>query len=201
MPIDKKWIILIVPILFVVLLLVLFIRNNEEDGLVIIDVEDLTETSVEQEQTTNTTDELILVDLKGEVLNPGVYEMNEGDRVIDVIEQAGGFTADANEAHVNLAQRLHDEMVIIVPKLIDDDVEFDSFTQTGSSNNDGGGVRVNYASKEELMTLPGIGEQKALNIIQYREEHGPFRVKEDLLNISGIGEKTLERFQDQIIVP
>lgn len=146
----------------------------------------------------------IVVDIKGEVKKPGVYNMNNGSRVIDVVEQAGGFTKDADERAINLAQKLTDEMVIYVPKFGEEEFAFMGSESTHIANlhdEEEKKVRINDATSEQLQTLQGIGPAKAEAIIQYREEHGPFQQLEDLLNVSGIGEKTLEQIKDAIIVP
>ncbi|MGM8214175.1 helix-hairpin-helix domain-containing protein [Bacillaceae bacterium W0354] len=195
MPIDKKWmVILLIPV--IIILIIFLLRPRQEHSLVIEQPAELNN-HVEVDETPSPPEEVkIMIDLKGEVLKPGVYDMQEGDRVIDVIERAGGFSDEADLNAVNLAQKLYDEMVIIVPNKSND-----FHNQIQPINNDTSKVRVNTATKEQLMTLPGIGEQKALSIIEYREQNGYFQTKEDLLEISGIGEKTLERLSDYIIVP
>ena len=140
----------------------------------------------------------IYVDLKGAVKNPGMYELEEGRRVYDVIELAGGLIEQADENQINYALRLEDEMIIYIPYSGENSEEIVQTTTAGSTND--GKIRINQASESELTTLPGIGPAKAEAIIQYREEHGPFQAVEDLLNISGIGQKTLDRFADMIIV-
>ncbi len=137
----------------------------------------------------------ILVDVKGAIIEPGVYEMKAGDRVNDVIDKAGGFTKEADQTQVNLAQKVHDEMIVMVPAI----AEQGSETIDSVSNH--GKVRLNYATQEEIESLTGIGPSKAQAIIQHREEKGYFKSVEDLLEISGIGEKTLENIQDDIQVP
>lgn len=137
----------------------------------------------------------IYVDIKGEVNNPGVFEATPGERVHDMIQRAGGFTNEADQAQVNLAQKVHDEMSIIVPTT-GDVIENVSNNEIGSEK-----VHLNSASKEEIETLSGIGPSKAEAIITYREENGLFQSLEDLLNVSGIGEKTIEQLQDSIQVP
>jgi competence protein ComEA len=133
-----------------------------------------------------------MVDVKGEVKHPGVYVVKKGDRVIDVITKAGGFIDGANEQAVNLSAHLKDEMVIFVPK--DGEQIVDS--QWSSESEDK--IDINKAKASLLSTLPGIGEAKANAIVQYRRENGPFKSIEDLLNVSGIGAKTLNKFRDQI---
>lgn len=137
----------------------------------------------------------IYVDIKGAVNNPGVFEATPGERVNDMIQRAGGFTNEADQTQVNLAQKVHDEMSIIVPTT-GDVIENASNNEIGSEK-----VHLNSASKEEIETLSGIGPSKAEAIIAYREENGLFQSLEDLLNVSGIGEKTIEQLQDSIQVP
>ncbi|RIU93763.1 ComEA family DNA-binding protein [Oceanobacillus picturae] len=137
----------------------------------------------------------IYVDIKGAVNNPGVFEANPGERVNDMIQRAGGFTNEADQTQVNLAQKVHDEMSIIVPTT-GDVIENVFNNEIGSEK-----VHLNSASKEEIETLSGIGPSKAEAIIAYREENGLFQSLEDLLNVSGIGEKTIEQLEDSIQVP
>lgn len=148
-----------------------------------------------------TTMDNLFVDVKGAVVKPGVYEMKASDRVKDVIRRAGGFTEDADQTSVNLAQKVHDEMIIMVPYTLGIEEEANNHPSIPNSNSGAEKVRVNYASQEEIETLPGIGPSKAQAIIQYREEHGYFQTVEDLLQISGIGEKTLENMKDEIQIP
>jgi competence protein ComEA len=136
-----------------------------------------------------------VIDVKGEIVKPGVYEMDAEARVNDVIELAGGFTKEADQTFVNLAAKVQDEMVIHVPG------KGDSGEIGGSAAEENGKVKVNYAEQEELETLSGIGPSKAEAIISYREEHGFFQTPEDLLQVSGIGEKTLEAFYDELQIP
>jgi len=145
------------------------------------------------------TDERMLVDIKGEINTPGVYELNSGSRVNDVIKMADGFTDDADETSINLAQKVHDEMIIIVP--IENEESDETLHQTTSLTEQNEKVKINYATQEEIETLPGIGPSKAQTIIKYREENGLFQTMEDLLDISGIGEKTLENMKDNIQIP
>ncbi|KHF31269.1 ComE operon protein 1 [Anoxybacillus sp. BCO1] len=133
----------------------------------------------------------VFVDVKGAVKRAGVYEVAPTSRIRDVIEIAGGLTEEADETKVNLAMKVRDEMVIYVPKKGEEISELaDMHTTTDGSN---GKVNINTATAEQLQTLQGIGPAKAAAIIAYREEHGPFQKAEDLLNVSGIGQKSLEK--------
>ncbi|WP_096270706.1 helix-hairpin-helix domain-containing protein [Paucisalibacillus globulus] len=147
--------------------------------------EDLSSKELEQGQ--------LIVDVKGEVKQPGVYEMAADTRVKDVIKRAGGFTGEADQYEINLAQKLFDEMILIVPKLGEENT---SNTVIKSSK-----VRINYATVEEIQKLPGIGPSKAKAIVEYRDEIGYFQSAQDLLNVSGIGEKTLESLLEEIQIP
>ena len=143
-----------------------------------------------------------VVDVKGAVAKPGVYEVAAYARIRDVIVLAGGLTDEADETKVNLAAKVHDEMMIYVPAKGE---AAPASETTGAAPKDEAGsgpqVAINTAAEEELMQLPGIGPAKAKAIIAYREEHGPFRRVEDLLNVTGIGEKTLEKLKPYLLVP
>lgn len=144
-------------------------------------------------------DEEILVDVKGAVLKPGVYKATVGDRVIDLIDKAGGLGEGANEKAINFAERVTDEMVLYVP-MIGEEAEEMVSTLAGSTGGDPGKINLNTASQTELETLPGIGPAKAQAIIDYRENSGPFKAIEDIRSISGFGEKTFEKLKEHISV-
>lgn len=160
------------------------------------DIEGLTAVTSpdDAEKKEDISESKVMVDVKGEVNKPGVYEVESDARVNEVIKLAGGFSEEADETPVNLAQKVQDEMVIMVPKAGELAVN-----QAGHGTEQK--VRINAATKEEIETLPGIGSSKAQAIIQYREEHGFFKTVEDLLEVSGIGEKTLEMMRDELQIP
>lgn len=143
----------------------------------------------------------VLIDIKGAVKLPGVYELANGERIIDAVDKAGGFLASADTRKVNLAALLVDEMVIYVPEE-GEDVEGLTLPETPSPE-DGketgqSKVNINTATVEELTTLSGIGESKAKAILEYREENGLFKSVDELVNVTGIGEKSLEKIRDDI---
>lgn len=151
--------------------------------------------------TDETKDELsagVFVDVKGEVINPGIYEIGEAERVNDVIQLAGGLTDQADETSVNLAQKVQDEMVILVTSQVEESSLVESTAGPASAP---AKVRINYADLEEIQTLPGIGPSKADAIVQYRDEKGLFKDADSLLDVSGIGEKTLETLEEHIQIP
>ena len=158
------------------------------------------------EETTTMMPQNCYVDIKGEVLHPGVYEFSCESRVQEVIKKAGGFTEEADETKINLAQKITDQMQIIVPNLhskqeggvTEGNSEKGNLSNTTPSNSKQGTVNINTATLEELQTIKGIGKKKAEAILQYRKEHGAFRTKEDLLQVKGIGKKALEAIESQV---
>ena len=158
------------------------------------------------EETTTMMPQNCYVDIKGEVLRPGVYEFSCESRIQEVIKKAGGFTEEADETKINLAQKISDQMQMIVPNLhskqeegvTEGNSEKGNSSNTTPSNSKQGTVNINTATLEELQTIKGIGKKKAEAILQYRKEHGPFRTKEDLLQVKGIGKKALEAIESQV---
>ena len=158
------------------------------------------------EETTTMMPQNCYVDIKGEVLRPGVYEFSCESRIQEVIKKAGGFTEEADETKINLAQKITDQMQLIVPNLhskqeggvTDGNSEKGNSSNTTPSNSKQGTVNINTATLEELQTIKGIGKKKAEAILQYRKEHGAFRTKEDLLQVKGIGKKALEAIESQV---
>ena len=158
------------------------------------------------EETTTMMPQNCYVDIKGEVLRPGVYEFSCESRIQEVIKKAGGFTEEADETKINLAQKITDQMQMIVPNLhskqeggvTEGNSEKGNLSNTTPSNSKQGTVNINTATLEELQTIKGIGKKKAEAILQYRKEHGAFRTKEDLLQVKGIGKKALEAIESQV---
>ena len=152
----------------------------------------------EKTEVSTTQEAVIFVDIKGAVKNPGVYQMKSGDRVKDALEAAGGLTGEADSQKVNLAQRVEDQMVIVVPKVGEEATEMPAGL-TGKEASKEGKVNINTATVEELKTLKGVGEKKAEAIIEYRKKNGSFKTKEDLMKVRGIGKKLFESFQERIV--
>lgn len=171
----------------------------------------------EKDEIIEDTFETIFIDIKGEVVNPGVYEIQIGDRVIDAVQMAGGFTNEATTDNVNLSKKLKDESVIIIPSYLKDyenvtiknDYEIDindDIVQSEKNESDekiessSNLININTASVVELMSLDGIGESKAKAIIEYRDINGDFENILDIKNVSGIGESIYEKIKDYITV-
>ncbi|MBR2546915.1 MAG: helix-hairpin-helix domain-containing protein [Eubacterium sp.] len=142
----------------------------------------------------------IYVDISGCVKKPGVYEMEPGSRIFEVIDEAGGFTRHADTALINQAEEISDGMKINVPDKRDKGKAKSSGHASASSDTSESLININKADSETLQRIPGIGPVTAEKIIQYREENGPFGSVEDITNISGIGDKTLEKMRPSITV-
>jgi len=161
---------------------------------------------------------IFLVDIKGQIKGPGVYEMESGQRVNDVIKKAGGLTESADTSLINLSQKVEDEMVIIVyskeevkkmteeepcicPEVNDACISDENKSETVVEKEEvNSKISINTASKEELMTLDGIGESKADSIIDYRTQNGNFKTIEEIMNVSGIGEAAFDKIKDKITI-
>ncbi|WP_347297554.1 helix-hairpin-helix domain-containing protein [Dolosigranulum savutiense] len=175
-------------------------EENSLDDLLAAQMDVAPEEEVEPAESKPVEPELFMVDVKGEVHAPGVYELPADGRVKDAIAMAEGLTDEANELAINFAQKVEDQMVIYVPH-IDDDAGTPEIATAGAGSDSGElAVNINTATEQELMTLSGIGQAKAQQIIQYREENGLFDTPEDLMNVSGIGEKSFETLRDRIKV-
>ncbi len=165
----------------------------------------------------------IVVYICGQVKEPGVYELEAGARIGDAVEKASGMTEDAAEDALNLAQTLADGQMIRVPSKEEfKETEKDLVIVSGGSGGDqaaapkggtadsrpgsadgtgaGGLISLNQATKEELMTLPGIGESKAEAILNYRRKQGGFGSIEEIMNISGIKEGVYLKIKDKISI-
>lgn len=160
------------------------------------------------------TSTAIIVDVKGAVKKPGIYSLDDNARVKDAIDEAGGYTANADSKLVNHAAKLQDEMVIYVvkkgekmpkvflqsPPIAQSNSTAQDQTTSNAAPNQQPLVNLNTADETELQTLSGIGPAKAASIIAYRTDVGPYEAIEDLKKVSGFGEKTFERLQPSITV-
>ncbi|WP_099320706.1 helix-hairpin-helix domain-containing protein [Anaerococcus sp. Marseille-P3625] len=201
-------------IIGLIIALVALIANNfidhKEDGfsdskISLFSSDDEFEETEETKEDSNQTqaNETIKVHIAGEINKEGVYEVNNGDRLDDLVKRAGGLTKDANSKKINLAMKLEDQMKIYIPSIYD----FEDEPSTTNENllildkpsTEIEKININKASKEELMTLPNIGEKRAEAIIEYRE-NTPFKKIEDIKNVTGIGEKFYQSLRDLITV-
>ncbi|WP_262122261.1 helix-hairpin-helix domain-containing protein [Anaerococcus sp. Marseille-Q5996] len=145
----------------------------------------------------------IKVHISGQINREGVYEVKEGDRLDDLIKQAGGLSPDADSNSLNLAMKLEDQMKIYIPNkneiLNENSTNTDQLVSKPDSISENGKININTASKEELMTLPNIGDKRAQAIIEYRDTK-KFETIEEIKNVTGIGEKFYQAMQDLITV-
>ena len=160
------------------------------------------------------------VDIKGEINYPGIYKVDSDLRIMDVIKLAGNLTENADTSVINLSKKITDEMVIIIyskeqvadfkkTKEIEKQVEEKCIQPTEDSikndacincNEVSGKININNASLDELKNLTGIGEKKAKDIITYREKNGSFKVIEDIMKVTGIGENNFAQIKESITV-
>ena len=173
--------------------------NNEVNAMEISEV---------KEECVCEVDEDVLVDIKGAVKKPGVYKLSKNSIVNDVIELAGGLKSSATTDDINLSKAIYNEMVIYISTK-NELKEKQSTTSNTSVNtevkNDNicvnpNKVNINTASVDELTALNGVGEAKALKIIEYRNTNGSFKSIEDIKNVSGIGEAFYEKIKDNITI-
>ena len=145
----------------------------------------------------------ILVQIAGEVQTPGLYEVEDGARVFNLIELAGGFTADASEDRVNQAAKLRDGDLIVIPKIGEPAATKSQSASSSDSGSDSNPqapiVRISTADLEQLQTLPGVGPVIASNIIRYREQYGAFEHKNELMAVEGVTAALFERIEPLIV--
>lgn len=170
----------------------------EGEGLTLVQ-EDATagETAADSAAPENTSGEVV-VHVAGAVSSPGVYTLPADSRVDDAV-RAAGATADADLSQLNLAQKLADGQKITVPVAGAAPADGSS-TATTADSESGALININTATQEELESLPSIGEVRAQAIIAYREEHGGFRTTDELMEVSGIGEKIFADISPHITV-
>lgn len=197
--------------------------NLIDDSIVIGNTGDYNDDILISDEKDNVDNSLeyYLVDIKGAVNNPGVYKVLAGTRINDVVNMAGGLSANADTSLINLSKLVSDEMVIIiytteevensnlvntVIKVVEKECKCPNIENDGCINdkiadtitNGGGKVNINTADVEELSKLDGIGQSKAEAIVKYREENGNFNTIEDITKVSGIGNNVYEKIKENI---
>ena len=143
------------------------------------------------------------VDISGEVNKPGVYKVTTETRLFEVIDMAGGLTENADPNSLNRAERVTDGEKVVVLSYDEssgDPISSSSVSNYGLTSDDGDKVNINTADSSELQTIPGIGPSKAQSIIDYREQNGYFASPEDIMDVTGIGQKTYTSIKDYIVV-
>lgn len=162
------------------------------------------EVSIEPKKETKTTaeksssKETIYVYVCGEVKHPGVYRFSKGERIVSAVKAAGGLTKKASAESINQAEKMKDGQQITIPSKKQTAKNEGSDSKAVQSSS--GKININTAGVKELMTLSGIGEAKASDIISYREEHGPFSDISDIMKIQGIKEGIYYKIKDKITI-
>lgn len=185
--------------------------NSKEEVVDIFKEENNEANEVKKEEVKEDDEKKIIVDIKGMIVNPGVYEVSNTARVNDVIVLAGGLLEGADTSAINLAKIVSDEMTIIVYSTEEVKEKFKQevcICDCSYINNDAcidkeedsDLININTAGIEEFTTLPGIGDVKAEAIIKYRTDHDGFKDISELLNVDGIGEALFEKIKAYIKV-
>ena len=169
----------------------------KENEISYTDEVEMVKTSTEEKESN--LHEKAFVDVQGEVVNPGVFEVDSNVRVGYLIALAGGVTEYANTRSLNQAARIYDEMVIFVPH-VDDIIEVGNEVNSSNGNtgisNGSGLISLSNASSLELQSLPGIGPTLSANIIAHREANGIFLTVDDLIDVAGIGAGIMENIRE-----
>ena len=145
----------------------------------------------------------VMVYICGSVNKPGVYELDGGSRIYDLLKKCGGASDTACIEAINLAEKVVDGQKVYIPSINEvDEAEINIFNGSfsDSSKNLDKSININQDSADQLQKLPGIGQQISENIIDYRQKYGPFKSKEEIKNVNGIGEKKYEKIKDLISI-
>lgn len=193
---------------FIIIILViassLYFYKNKKETVEVISKNALENYADNNEKNTKDNKKHIEVDINGEIRNPGVYTLEDGDRVKKLVDLAGGFTSKADISSINLAMKLKDEDFISIPeKMQNNSIQRTSGTSAGNASSSGGIsalININIATKEQLMELPRIGDAIAQRIIDYRQNSGLFKDIKDITNVSGIGPKMFENIKNKITI-
>ena len=188
------------PLVIGVAVLFFWFYGAEED-IVVSEGDDVSSEIVSEDtrgQTVTSTE--MYVDISGAVVNPGVYEVSSSTRLFQVIEMAGGLADNADVDSLNRAEIVYDGQKIIVGTASNSEIRTEASSEGSQSGITNGKVNLNLADSATLQTIPGIGPSKAERIIDYRTTQGRFKKAEDIMNITGIGEKTFESIRDYITV-
>ena len=205
---PKKWLLLgsgASIVILITLLVGIYLMVNKEaqvDTTMWEETSLTTTAEVATDATKERAETMIYVDIKGAVKVPGIYQLKTQQRIWDALALAGGVSEEADTAQVNYAQKVKDQMIIYVPKKGEAMAQSLETLQESApaQQNQEEKINLNTATEAELQTISGIGAKKAQEIIRFRDEQGPFKTVEELKNVPGIGEKTVERLKDMLTV-
>ncbi|MDU2490125.1 MAG: helix-hairpin-helix domain-containing protein [Clostridium celatum] len=170
-----------------------YLKETEEENNNLV-IENSNDNSNLQTSSNNT----IVVEIKGEVMEPDVYTLSEGSIIKDLIEMAGGLTEEADISNINRAKEINNHDLIIIRNINDVNIDVEAENNEVNEESDDGKISINDSDISKLKEIPGIGEVKANSIISYREKNNGFKSIEELKNVDGIGEKTFEKIKDSI---
>ena len=187
---EKFKIVLVIFIIVIGIILFKIYMNNDVDEFVI---DNNIENEIKIEENKKETEKQIVIHVAGEVNNPGIVILKEGNRVIDAINAAGGKTSEADYTNINLASVLEDGQKVYIPNI----KEKDEINNKNEEKNNGK-ININKANVQELEGLPGIGNSIARSIVEYRNENGSFKSKEDIKKVTGRGDQKYEKIQKYI---
>lgn len=198
---NKKIIALIVVLIILFTVSVMMYGRNKEK---VFQDEYMDNIFVEEEEKeilvevgdTKANKSYIVVEVKGEVTRPDVYELEEGSIVKELIDMAGGLTKEADISRINRAKKLQNHELVVIGNI--NDKENMNMIEESSEAEYDGLININSANLEELKKISGVGDVKAQSIIEYREKNGGFKSIDEIKNIDGIGEKTFEKIKDKI---
>ena len=200
--INKNYIIIAAIAAIICIVILIYILNINQSNLNNYEALEITNA---EEENIEETEEKIKVHIAGSVVTEGIVELEEGARVADAIEEAGGTTADANMNQINLAYKLQDGQKIYIPNQNEEEYQITTNMEgiqsaNNTTSNETDVININTATQTELELLPGIGPSTATKIIDYREENGKFENIEEIKNVPGIGETKYENIKNKITV-
>lgn len=196
---------IVLIVMLIVIIIYIGMQTKEYTNYEGLEISSETEKEVQEETPTVTT--TIKVHIAGSVVTEGIVELEEGARIADAIQSAGGTTADANMQNINLAYKLQDGQKIYIPNVNEDETAIienggivENTEVSGGTANSSGKININTATQTELELITGIGPSTATKIIEYRTENGKFQTIEDIKNVPGIGDSKYESMKEQITV-
>lgn len=213
---HKKIVIFIIFVIIILLLIYYYYFYEKDHENIIIEKEEVTSDNT----ISSDFNDLIYVDIKGHVAKPGVYSFKISDnaRINDLILKSGGLLKDADTSLLNLSKRLEDEMTIVIYsksevenyvkeqdnllkklELCEQKIKNNACINNEKVNNNNDKININTASKEDLESIPGIGENKAESIIEYRNKT-PFKNIDDIKNVQGIGDSLFESIKEYLTI-
>ena len=210
---KQKKIVIVIGIIILLGVIIYFFKNNSinysADDVEILVAKNSTNNIIDKKDADDNK-EAIIVHITGAVKTPGIVKLEEGCRIEDAINKAGGLTEDADITKVNLAYILEDGIKIKIPKTSDiGDLQEDTILSNESGENvlediekssQDTCININKATEQELKNLPGIGASLASKIIDYRNNNGKFSIVDDIKKVNGIGDSKFESIRDYICV-